>query len=187
MDIITLISENSKLIITSSIFAGLISAAVSYFISVRLKNLDFKNEYYKEILKKRLVVYEHIEIQLSILKTVVLGDDKKPYHMIFSEGEDNFFDYQKNLHLAVNKNIWVDSDTTKSLENLNDFFYNLNTKVYQKNEAEIIEIGKQYYEKLSDLRFDLENKTKKGLYNLHNMEKAFKPSRKNQQRIIREI
>ena len=68
MDIITLISENSKLIITSSIFAGLISAAVSYFISVRLKNLDFKNEYYKEILKKRLVVYEHIEIQLSILK-----------------------------------------------------------------------------------------------------------------------
>ena len=51
----------------------------------------------REILKKRLVAYEHIEFQLSILKPVVLGDNKKPYHAIFSEGEDKLLEYQKNL------------------------------------------------------------------------------------------
>ena len=141
----------------------------------------------REILKKRLVAYEHIEFQLSILKPVVLGDNKKPYHAIFSEGEDKLLEYQKNLFLAVNKNLWIDFETTKKLESLNDFFFNINNKAYQKNDAEIIEIGKQYYKKLSDLRFELENATKKGLYNLHDMEKAFKTSPKNQERVIKEI
>jgi hypothetical protein len=187
METIKFIIENSKLILASSIFAGIISALVSYKISLRLKKLDFKNEYYKEILKKRLVAYEHIEVQLSILKLVILGEDKKPYHAVFNEGEDKLLEYQKNLFLAVNKNLWIDFETSKKLENLNDFFFNINNKAYQKNDAEIIEIGKQYYKKLSDLRFELENATKKGLYNLHDMEKAFKINSKNQERIIKEI
>jgi hypothetical protein len=187
MKTIEFLLENMKLILASSFFAGIISAVISYIISIRLKKLDFKNDYYKEILKKRLVAYEHIEIQLSILKTVMLGDDGNPYHFIFTEGEIKLVDYQKNLFMAVNKSLWIDPKTTKSLENLNDFFFNINNKAYGKKEVEIIEIGKQYYEKLSNLRFELENSTKEGLYNLHDMEKAFKPSPKNKQRLIREF
>ncbi len=187
METIEFLLTNLKLILASSFFAGIISAIVSYFITIRLKKLDFRNEYYKEILKKRLVAYEYIETQISVLKAVVLGDDGKPYHMIFGEGENKLLEYQQNLFLAVNKSLWIDQETTKSLERLNDFFFNINNKAYGKNEAEIIEIGQQYYKKLSDLRFELENSTKKGLYNLHDMKKAFKLSPKNQERIIREI
>lgn len=179
--------ETLNLILTSSIIATIVSTIVSYIISIRLKKLDFKNEYYKEILKKRLVAYEHIEIQLSLLKAVVLGDDKLPYHIIFGEGEVKFLEYQTNLFLAINKSLWIDSETAKSLEVLNDLFFNLNNKVFGRTDEEIVEIGKQYYKKLSDLRFELENKTKKGLYNLHDMEKAFKTEEKNKQRIIYEM
>jgi hypothetical protein len=70
---------------------------------------------------------------------------------------------------------------------LNDLFFNLNNKVFGKTDEEIVEIGKQYYKKLSDFRFELENKTKKGLYNFHDMEKAFKTEDKNKQRIIYEM
>jgi hypothetical protein len=187
METIKFIMENLNLILANSFFAGIISVVVSYIISIRLKKLDFKNEYYKEILKKRLVAYEHIEIQLSVLKAVVLGDDEKPFHLIFGEGENKLLEYQQNLFLAINKSLWIDLATTKCLENLNDFFFNINNKAYKKSESEIIEIGKQYYKKLSGLRFELENTAKKGLYNLHDMEKAFRPNPKNQQRIIREI
>jgi hypothetical protein len=47
-------------------------------------------------LKKRLVAYEHIEIQLTLLKAVVLGDYKLPYHIIFGQGEVKFLEYQTN-------------------------------------------------------------------------------------------
>lgn len=68
--------ENLNIILTSSLIAGTVSLIVSYLISVQLKKLDFKNEYYKEILKKRLNAYQHIEAQLAVLKSVDL-DEKR--------------------------------------------------------------------------------------------------------------
>jgi hypothetical protein len=180
--------ENINLILTSTLVAGIVSTFVSYFISVRLKKLDFKNEYYKEILKKRLTAYEYIEAQLGVLKTVVLDEaDSKPYHLMFSYGDKEFFDYQKNLLMAISLGLWIDDDTTKSLEELNELFYNLNIKTHGKSKTEIIEVGKKYYQIISDLRFHLENSTKKGLYNLHEVNKAFKTKNKNTKREIREL
>ena len=91
--------EIFKLILTSSVIAGLVSAIVSYFTTLRLKKFDFKSEYYKEILKKRLNAYQYIENQIAVLKAVVLGGDKKPFHMMFSEGENEFLKYQKTYSL----------------------------------------------------------------------------------------
>ncbi|WP_141226064.1 hypothetical protein [Flavobacterium fluvii] len=180
--------ENINLILTSTLVAGIVSTFVSYIISIRLKKLDFKNEYYKEILKKRLTAYEYIEAQLGVLKTVVLDEtDGKPYHLMFSYGDKEFFDYQKNLLMAISLSLWIDDDTTNSLEKLNELFYNLNIKTHKKSKTEIIEVGKKYYQKISDLRFHLENSTKKGLYNLHNVDKAFKTKNKNTKREIREL
>lgn len=176
-----------NILLTSSIFAGIISAFVSYFISIKLKRVDFKNEYYKQILIKRLEVYEHIEFLISTLKPVVLGDDNKPYHIVFNKGENKLYESQKELFFVVNKNIWVDNKTTKQLEKLNDFFFNINNLAFEKTEEEIIEIGKKYYDKLAELRINLENSTKEGLYNLHDIEKSFKSKLSNQKREIRKL
>jgi len=172
----------------STLIAGCVSALVSYFISVRLKKLDFRNDYYKEILKKRLASYEYIEMQLAVLKSVVLDeDDGKAYHVMFSYGENQFFDYQKNLLMSISMSMWIDEETNENLEKLNDLFYNLNLKVSDKSTEEMIEIGKKYYNLISDLRFKLENSTKKGLYNLHDIDKAFKIKKENKKRDIREL
>lgn len=179
--------ENLNIILTSSLIAGIISALVSYFISVRLKKLDFKNEYYKEILKKRINAYQYIEAQIAVLKSVVLDEnDNLPYHAIFSYGDVEFFDYQKNLIMAINYNLWIDDKTANILENLNELFYSLNIKTNGISEIEMHKLGKQYYQKLSDLRFELENSTKEGLYNLHDIRKAFKPKKLNTKREFRQ-
>lgn len=180
--------DNLNLILTSSLIAGIVSAIVSYFISVRLKQLDFKNEYYKEILKKRLIAYQYIETQLAVLKSVVLDEeDNLPYHSIFSYGEEEFFDYQKNLIMAISYNLWIDEKTSNILEKLNDLFYSLNIKASGLSEIEMYNLGKKYYQNISDLRFELENSTKEGLYNLHDIKKAFKTKKVNTKRVIREL
>tara|TARA_R110000868_G_C10794055_1_gene756559 strand:+ start:528 stop:1073 length:546 start_codon:yes stop_codon:yes gene_type:complete len=179
--------ENLNVILTSSLIAGIISAFVSYFISIRLKKLDFKNEYYKEILKKRLNAYQYIEAQIAVLKNVVLDEkDNVPYHSIFSYGDVEFFDYQKNLIMAINYNLWIDDKTTNILERINELFYSLNIKINGLSEIEMHKIGKLYYQQISDLRFELENATKEGLYNLHDIRKAFKTKKKNTKREFRQ-
>lgn len=180
--------ENIRLILTSTFVAGIVSALVSYFISIKLKKLDFKNEYYKEILKKRLVAYQYIESQLAVLKTVVLDkNDNKPYHMMFSYSDVEFFDFQKNMIMAISFSLWIDDETTENLEKLNELFYNLNLKTEGKSNFELTNLGKKYYQHISDLRFQLENSTKRGLYNLHDIEKAFKIKKTNTKRNIREL
>jgi len=180
--------ENLKLILTITFVAGIVSELVSYIKSVRLKKLDFKNENYKEILKKRLGAYQYIESQLAVLKTVVLDEyDNKPYHMMFSNGDVEFIDYQKNLIMAISFSLWIDEETTTKLEKLNELFYNLNIKTAGKSNTEMIELGKKHYPHISDLRFQLENSTKKGLYNLHDITKAFKTKKVNTTREIRKI
>lgn len=180
--------ENLQLILTSTFVSGIVSVLVSYIISIKLKKIDFKNEYYKEILKKRLFAYQYIESQLAVLKTVVLDEsDNKPYHMMFSYSDVEFFDFQKNMVMAISYSLWIDDETTENLEKLNELFYNLNIKTAGKSNAQLIDLGKKYYQHISDLRFQLENSTKRGLYNLHDVGKAFKTKKKNTKRNISEL
>ena len=180
--------ENLKLIITSTLVAGIVSILVSYVTSVWLKKIDFKNEYFKEILKKRLAAYQYIEAQLAILKSVVLDEeDGKAYHMMFSYSDVEFLDYQKNLIMAINFGLWIDDETAQKLQDLNELFYNLNIKAHGKSKGELIKLGKTYYKELSSLRFELENSTKTGLYNLHDIDRAFKTKKKDSVRKIRKL
>ena len=166
--------------------SGLISALTSYFVSIRLKNQDFKNAYYKEIIKKRLNAYTFIENQISAMKGVILGDDNRPYHFIFGQGELKFLEYHKDLLIAISLSLWIDDKTVEKLQDINDIFFTLINKVHNKSNDEIEEIGKEYYQKISDLRFELEQTAKTGLYQLHDMKKAFKGKRKNTKRKIKE-
>nr|WP_319401658.1 hypothetical protein [uncultured Carboxylicivirga sp.] len=176
--------ELIKIILTSSVIAGLVSAIVSYFTTLKLKKYDFKTEYYKEILKKRLSAYQHIENQIAVLKGDAMDSDGKAYHMIFNEGETKFIEYQQNLFIAIAYSLWIDDETVKQLEKLNHLFFNLNNHVHGKSREEMELIGKKYYQRISDLRFNLENSVKKGLYNLHDVKRAFKTKKKNEKRKI---
>lgn len=177
-----------NIILTSSLFASIVSALVSFFISTQLRKIDFRNDYYKELLKKRLDAYQNIEMLIADLKGVVLDDfDRKPYHMIFGYGENEFIKIQNNLMIAISKSLWIDKKSMLELESLNNIFYSINNKIHQQSEDRIIEIGKDYYQKLSDARFSLEQSTKQGLYNLHDVHKAFIPEKINRKRYIWEV
>jgi len=178
------LSETIKILLASGVIAGIVSAIISYLTSIRLKKMDFKNEYYKEILKKRLHAYEFIENQIAIMKSVVLDDDGKPYHMIFGQGESKFYEFQKNLMLAISYGLWIDNKTSETLDEINNLFFNLNNHINKKSDSEIEEIGKEYYNRVSGLRIQLERDVKNGLYDLHDIKKIFKYKKRNKKRVI---
>ena len=69
-----------------------------------MKNNSYKKEYYKEIIKKRIIVYENLEILYSIMLIAVKDDDGRKVHSFFKE--QKYFDIINNRianHLDKNK------------------------------------------------------------------------------------
>ncbi|WP_166964332.1 hypothetical protein [Yeosuana marina] len=178
-------SDTIQILLASSLLAGIVSAVISYWTSIGLKKLEFRNEYYKEILKKRLHAYEFIENQIAVMKAVALGDDNKPYHSLLGNGEKEFYKFQENLMLAISYSLWIDKKTNKTLEEINSLFFNIGNHIHKKSDFEIEQIGKKYYDRISELRMQLEADLRNGLYDLHDVKKIFKQKNLKKKRVIK--
>lgn len=166
-------------ILTIILASSVISTILSSYVSKYLQNDSYKKEYYKEIIKKRLEAYESIERQIGILTNVVLSDDdNKYYHLMFSESEGGHFQHQTDLMIAMYKSIWIDADTLKSLKKLNTIFLEINQKTHDKSPKEIEEIAKDYYERLKECRNELESSVMRDIYDLHDMKKLYKNTKR---------
>lgn len=164
-----------QIVLTSSLISGIVSAIISYYFNLKIKKLDYKNEYYKILINKRLEAYQFVENQISVLRNITFDElDNKTYHIMFSFGEDECINFQKNLMIAKSKGLWIDEETTNTIDEFNEIFYNINQKINNKTEIEIENIGKNYYKKISNLRVKLENNLREGLNDLHNIEKIFR-------------
>ncbi len=158
------------IILTSSVVSALISSLINSFFSFRLKNLDYKYTYYKEILSKRLNAYQFLETQVAVLKAIVLDEeDGRTYHMVFNQSYDDFVEFQKNLYLAMSYSLWINEKTVHSMQQLNDLFLHLNTELESGNDLQ--ETGKIYYKQLSRARKELEISVRKDLLELHKLDK----------------
>lgn len=178
--------ENSELlnvILTSSLIAGILSAIVSAIVSIKLKNLDYKNEYYKKILEKRLDAYKFLETQIAVLKSSVLDEDGKGYHLIFAYGENEYHKFQSNLIAAMAYSMWINDQTVDHMEKLNELFFKISRKP-MKDDKEVIKLGKENYHAIAGLRKQLEDSVRQDLLNLHDLKKFKKNVRSKGTRLI---
>ncbi|MCS4164771.1 hypothetical protein [Sphingobacterium sp. BIGb0116] len=159
--------ENIQIVFTSTLIAGLVSAIVTYFFNIRLKREDYKNEFYKKILDKRMIAYGYLEAQIAVMKTTILDDDNCAYHYIFSQGMDKFHEFSKNLHLAMSYSLWINDNTVKKMENLNDLFLKIDANSNDKN---LISNAKENYQLVAKLRRELEQTLRDDMINLHKIE-----------------
>ncbi|TYZ05751.1 hypothetical protein FY528_21010 [Hymenobacter lutimineralis] len=117
--------NNITIILTSSVISAIISALISAYVSLRAKDIDYKHNYYKEIINKRLAAYQFLETQISVLKSTVLDDDQKAFHLIFAYGREKFMEFQQNLTLAMAYSIWIEEETVEAMQELNDVFFSI--------------------------------------------------------------
>jgi len=170
-------SEMIKIILTNTVIATVLSTIVSTIVGIKLKSLDYRNEYYKKVLDKRLEAYRFLEMQIAILKNTVLDDDKQPYHMIFSYGEDEFNKFQTNLITAIANSIWIHEDTVSEMESLNEIFFKISRKINNASEDKVVAVGKEYDNQISTSRKKLEMLVRSDIHNLHDLKKFMKEKR----------
>lgn len=178
-------SELIKIVLTSTAIATVLSAIISTVVSIRLKSLDYRNDYYKKILDKRLEAYRFLETQIAVLKSVVLDDDKHPFHLIFSYGNDEYEKFHVNLFAAMSNSMWISEDTVTEMENLNVIFLNISRRMRTDDSGEwLIKLGKEQYNEISILRKKLERLTRRDLHDLHNLKKFIKGKKGDSTRTI---
>lgn len=166
---------NWDTLIITIISSSLIATILSSIFNIYLKNMDFKNEYYKSIINKRLLAYEWLEKQIALLKTSVIDEnDEKIYHIIFSYGEKEFLKFSQNSLLANAYSLWIDEDTNKILNDLIFIFNQINFEFDVNNKSELISAGKKYYSEIAKLRDELETSVKNDLLRLYKFDKIKK-------------
>ncbi len=173
-----------KILFASSVLAAVISAMISWFVSLQLKKLDYKNDYYKIVIKKRLEAYSFIEGQLSVLKNVVFDEsDNRPFHMLFSNGEMLFYESQQNLQSAMSLGLWISEKTIAILDDTLTVFLKISVENDLSANERVIEIGKEHYKELAGLRKKLDDSTRKDLLSLYKM-KGFGKSADRPKKLI---
>jgi len=165
---------NYTSIIISIISSSVIATVFASIINIFIKKIEFKQAYYRIILDKRLKAYEWLENQIALLKTTVADDrDNKSYHIIFSYGINEYYDFTKNIMLANAYSLWINERTNVILNDLLHIFNQINLEIKGDKEEMLINLGKNYYFKISDLRNTLESTVRNDLLYLYKFSDIF--------------
>lgn len=134
--------------------SGAIAAVVSTFIPLAFyrwqRKYDYKLEYHKRFLDRRIAAYEKVERIAYFFSTAVQDADRRPYHFIFSNEHNPFQDeYFALLTEMTKSNIWITEEMRNKLLNMNRFMF--------ENHIELtnIEKGKQFYNQLGKMGDDI--------------------------------
>lgn len=165
------------LIISSSLASAIITTILGGIISGWLKRIDYADEYYKQILKRRIEVYELLEAEIGILKQSCLDDDGKAYHLVFAYGKDSFYDLQKGLMAVMAKSLWLSDDLQDIVVSINREF--LDASFTAQNDEALITVGKDKYQKIANLRHQLEQRFSHDISTLHQIKPFLKKKSKS--------
>lgn len=151
-------------LLTGALIA-LISPLLSGYFNIFVKNKEYQNEYFKQIVSKRLDAYEQLNRIIYTLKITVQDIDGKAYHRIF-ENEESFFNFYNMLYNNNMNNFWYS-------ENLNNYLLEIFRKFGKyaaKNEkTEYSKVGKNAYIELATLRDKIEKELANDLPKLYDI------------------
>ena len=66
-----------------ALLGALVGTLITGFFSLRAKQNEYVNDYYKKVIDRRIAAYEQLENVIVSLRTTFLGEDNKPYHLLF--------------------------------------------------------------------------------------------------------
>lgn len=156
-------------IIVTVVTSSVIASVVSGLFALAKSSLDYKNEYYKTLLRKRIQSSEYIEELLYCFSTATFDPgDPRMYHIIFST-EDN--PLQQRFGTLVAKlsksNIWISESTRDKIQNLNRFIIENNINFRR------IDDGKRFYVDLGNLRNEVLVAIRNEVRELHKFRRLF--------------
>lgn len=118
------------------LLTGLAPFIVVYFTFWSwIKNREYKNDYHKKILDKRIEAYEKLNellFSLDQVHTILDQEGDSKVHACFVEGI-NFKNAINNVEKCVESNVWLSPDTNKKLSSINNFLRIVDDYVEKRN------------------------------------------------------
>ncbi len=156
--------DTTNIILTSTVIATFLASTINAVVGHYAKQRDFKNDYYKDIIKRRLKAYKQVNALVVKLKTAILEEDNKPYHFLFSDEEGKLTDYLKSYADIYPHQLLISETLFEKLRELQDIMFGY------KEGMSIIEFGKQNYQCISDLRHSIEVTIATDMLSLYDIE-----------------
>lgn len=156
------VAEVITLIISSSV----LSAILTGLVNLRIQNLNYKREYYKKLIERRIDAQEQILNLTNELKIQVKLDDGKLCNRICATGEQYFQSFSILIASSANISFWLSIELSDILLDFNIFILNEITHEVRGDSQEerdhsLIALGLQHHQELRDYR----NKIEKQLMN----------------------
>ncbi|MDO7849248.1 hypothetical protein Q5H92_22985 [Hymenobacter sp. M29] len=105
-------------------FAALIAASMSAYVALKGKDTDFKNDYYKRMIDRRLLAYEQLESFMvlfnrrsPVLISTSVGRSKQELYQFFLSDEE-FEAFYTRVQEVSDKTLWVSHDILTELYKL---------------------------------------------------------------------
>jgi hypothetical protein len=172
--------------INYTLVASLIAAGASIttaLITLFSKNKDFKNDYYKRVIDKRLKAYEEIELILFSLRRTALvrrsieGIDEEVGSIFMSE--QAFDAFTDSIQEVIKKGIWLSTQSREELIRLNNEILTIkvsikpdyDNKLFDVNK--LIEAGIQNSASIESFRVNITEMMISEIIDMQNVEKFF--------------
>ncbi|MEO8743346.1 MAG: hypothetical protein ABI365_09165 [Lysobacteraceae bacterium] len=156
-------------VLSSSLISGVIGALIAGWFGLRAKRSEYVNEYYKLVLARRITAYEKVERLIIMLKAAVLGDDNRPYHLLFSQEKEAGAIY-KLIFKSMSQGLWLTDDLFARIRELNLMFFDQGSG----KDGGLVEFGKRNYSQLAELRTKIEIVHNLDMLELHDIRRFLK-------------
>lgn len=168
--------ETSKLIITI-LTSSVISAALTSYINWIIQKNNYKNDYFKKLIEKRLKSYEAIGVIIEEFKSVVSLEGGAKFHGFFCDGYDETILAHKDLIREINV-FWLNEGTKELFYDfcnlIHDNIINEIKPDKRTEDKQLITLATKNYQQIEKIRLELVQTIKSDFMQLHNLEKFIK-------------
>jgi len=163
-------SEIITLIISSSVLSAILTGLLNF----RIQNLNYKREYYKKLIERRIQAQEQILSLTNELRIQVKLDEGALCNRICATGEEHFNSFSILVASSVNISFWLSKELSEILLDFNIFLLNEITheiKGNGQNERErcLIDLGLHHHEKFREYRSKIDEQLMKDFAKLANV------------------
>lgn len=163
-------AQVATLLVSSSVLAAVVSIAGNHLLA----QLQFKRDYFREIIAKRLRAYENVDELITILRGTTYDDTGRIAHVVFL----NKALYDRATSLAATAGgfgLYVSQPIRDALMELN---FTLLRVPEIASEAELFDIAASHRESVSALRQRLESIVTTDLLSLYKVRRFLKQMRR---------
>jgi hypothetical protein len=165
------LSVDVTTLVISVLSSSALSALIAGVFAIRSKNTDYRNEYFKLVLRRRITAYEKVEALVPGIKTAVLDVDHRPYHLAFSSNESRIEFYVRVMDV-LSTALWITDDLFGVIRRLNILVFE-NTSEHESP----VEFGKAHYEEIGKLRVEIEKLVARDMKTLHRIQRFLRSKR----------